>query len=122
MRNRLPDERSGVTHHFVIHSHDSDHDGYITTGQYDDGTLGEVFLKLSKQGGTISGLCDAWAISVSMLLQTGTPLEEICTKFRSSRFEPGGRTDNPQIRVASSPLDYISRWLGIRYLGWKPDV
>ena len=115
-RRRLPTERQGVTHAFAIHTPDGRHKGYVTVGLYDDGTVGEVFLKLDQQGSQVSGFCDAWSIAVSMLLQTGTSLEVVCRKFRSMRFEPSGRTETPGIRVADSPVDYAARYLEHRFV------
>jgi len=116
-RTKLPNERKGITHRFVIKSKDPktgeplDIKGYITANRYPEGHLGEVFLKMDQQGSQVSGFCDAFAISVSMLLQLGMSAEEICRKFRSTRFEPAGVTDNPNIRFALSPIDYMMRWL-----------
>lgn len=115
-RRRLPAERKAVTHAFAIHTADGRHKGYVTVGLYDDGTVGEVFLKLDQQGSQVSGFCDAWSIAVSMLLQTGTSLEVVCRKFRSMRFEPSGRTETPGIRVADSPVDYAARYLEHRFV------
>ena len=121
-RTKLPNERKGLTHRFVIKSKDPgtgepiDIKGYITTGCYDDGKLGEIFLKMDRQGSQTSGFVDAFAISVSMLLQGGMSIEEICRKFKSMRFEPAGVTDNPNIRFALSPIDYVARWLEAKYV------
>lgn len=115
-RRRLPAERRAVTHAFAIHTSEGRHKGYVTVGLYDDGTVGEVFLKLDQQGSQVSGFCDAWSIAVSMLLQTGTSLEVVCRKFRSMRFEPSGRTETPGIRVADSPVDYAARYLEHRFV------
>jgi ribonucleoside-diphosphate reductase alpha chain len=120
VRRRLPDERRALTHKFTIHAPSGDYKGYITVGLYEDGTPGEVFLKMDKAGGTIRGFADAWAIAVSMLLQTGTPLATICEKFKGMRFEPGGPTDTPEIRVAQSPMDYVARWLELRFSTQAP--
>jgi len=123
-RRRLPEERRALTHHFVIHAlgedgTPADHDGYITVGFYEDGSVGEIFLKMHRQGGTVSGFCEAWAIAVSLLLQTGTTLEEICAKYRNLRFEPSGRTDTRGIRIALSPIDYVARYLERRFVQGK---
>jgi len=95
---------------------DGDLKGYITTGHYPDGGVGEVFLKMDRQGGAISGFCDAWSIAVSLLLQVGVSLEAICEKFRGSRFSPDGRTDTPGIRYTTSPIDYAVRYLHRRHV------
>ena len=115
-RERLPDDRQGLTHRFVIKSSDEVSKGYLTVGLYPDGRVGEVFLKMDKQGGTVSGFCDAWAIAISLLLQTGTPLETIVAKYRGARFEPSGLTETPDIRSCSSPVDYAVRYLEQRFL------
>jgi ribonucleoside-diphosphate reductase alpha chain len=115
-RERLPDERKGLTHKFKIKSQDEDHRGYLTVGFYEDGRVGEIFVKMDSQGSQVSGFVDAWAIAVSMLLQTGTPLETICNKFRGHAFPPDGLTTNPKIRVARSPIDYIARWLEMKFV------
>ena len=111
-RRRLPDERKALTHKFQIGSHE----GYITVGQYDDGTPGEVFITMNKEGSTLSGLMDAFSTSVSVGLQYGVPLKILVNKFSHVRFEPSGFTSNPNIRVAKSIIDYIFRWLGMKYL------
>jgi ribonucleoside-diphosphate reductase alpha chain len=110
MRNKLPNEREAITHRFVIGGEERGK-GYITVGLYDDGSPGEIFVKMDRQGSQVSGFVDAWAIAVSMLLQRGEPLAEICNKFRGSRFTPEGITDNEHIRIVTSPIDYIVRWL-----------
>jgi len=112
VRRRLPDERPAITHKFSI----SGHEGYITVGLYDDGTPGEIFLVMAKEGSVISGLMDAFATSISIGLQYGVPLEALIKKFAHSRFEPSGFTNNPHIRVAKSIVDYIFRWLGYKFL------
>jgi ribonucleoside-diphosphate reductase alpha chain len=115
-RIRLPDERAALTHRFVI----GGEKGYLTVGFFGDGRPGEIFVKMNRQGSMVSGFVDAWAISVSMLLQTGTSLEIICNKFKGSRFEPEGLTENPNIRIATSIIDYIARWLEGTYV--DPDM
>lgn len=112
-REKLPKERAGVTHRFLI---GGQHKGYITIGLYEDGRVGEIFVKMDRQGSQVSGFVDAWSIAVSMLLQMGMPLKQICEKFRGSRFEPEGFTDNPDIQIAQSPIDYIVRWLEGKYV------
>ena len=111
-RRRMPNDRSGITHKFVIGSVK----GYITANTYPDtGELGEIFVKLDQQGSTVSGFTDAWSIAVSMLLQTGTPLTTIIKKFRGMAFEPEGLTDNPEIPGVPSPPQYVCCCLGLRF-------
>jgi ribonucleoside-diphosphate reductase alpha chain len=112
IRRRLPDERQAVTHKFSIVGHE----GYITVGMYEDGTPGEIFITMSKEGSTISGLMDAFATSISMALQYGVPLRVLVEKFSHMRFEPSGFTGNKDIPIAKSVLDYIFRWLGKKFL------
>lgn len=111
-RHRLSDERDAVTHKFSI----AGHEGYITVGLYDDGQPGEIFITMSKEGSTISGVMDAFATSVSLALQYGVPLKVLTDKFSHMRFEPSGFTGNPKIPMAKSIMDYIFRWLAIRFL------
>src|SRR5579859_1452389 len=111
-RRRLPDERRAVTHHFSI----GGHEGYLTVGLFEDGTVGEVFIKMSKEGSTVSGLMDAFATSVSLALQYGVPLKILCEKFSHMRFEPSGWSGDPDIGFAKSIMDYIFRWLDMRFL------
>jgi ribonucleoside-diphosphate reductase alpha chain len=111
-RRRLPVERNAVTHKFDI----AGHEGYITVGLYDDGTPGEIFLKMAKEGSTISGLMDTFATTVSVALQYGVPLRDLVHKFAHVRFEPSGFTSNPEIPIAKSIVDYIFRWMGSRFL------
>jgi ribonucleoside-diphosphate reductase alpha chain len=106
-----------LTHKFTIRAQDSNAKAYVTIGLYEDGTPGELFVKMDRQGSSVSGFIDAWAISVSMLLQEGVPLEALCAKFRGMAFEPSGQTDNPAIRIARSPIDYIARYLANKFLG-----
>jgi ribonucleoside-diphosphate reductase alpha chain len=112
VRRRLPDERQAITHKFSI----AGHEGYITVGLYEDGTPGEIFITMSKEGSTISGLMDAFATSASMALQYGVPLRVLVEKFSHMRFEPSGFTGNREIPIAKSILDYIFRWLGKKFL------
>jgi ribonucleoside-diphosphate reductase alpha chain len=112
VRRRLPDERAAVTHKFSI----GGHEGYITVGLYPEGNPGEIFITMSKEGSTISGLMDAFATSISMALQYGVPLRILVEKFSHMRFEPSGFTGNREIPIAKSILDYIFRWLGHRFL------
>ena len=114
-RRRLPDERRGITHHFSV----GGQEGYITVGVYDDGTPGEIFIVMAKEGSMISGLMDGLATVVSLALQYGIPLELLCSKLSYTRFEPSGWTGNPDIGFANSILDYLARWLEIRFV--KPQ-
>jgi ribonucleoside-diphosphate reductase alpha chain len=111
-RRRLPAERTAITHKFDI----AGHEGYITVGLYPDGQPGEIFLKMAKEGSTISGLMDSFATTVSVALQYGVPLHDLVHKFAHVRFEPSGFTSNPEIPIAKSIIDYIFRWLGSRFL------
>jgi ribonucleoside-diphosphate reductase alpha chain len=113
VRRKLPDERQSVTHKFSI----GGHEGYITVGLYEDGTPGEVFISMAKEGSTISGLMDTLATSISYGLQYGVPLKFFVDKFSHVRFEPSGWTGNQQVPYAKSIIDYIFRWLGARFLG-----
>jgi ribonucleoside-diphosphate reductase alpha chain len=112
VRHRLPDERASVTHKFSI----AGHEGYITVGLYPTGQPGEIFIKMAKEGSTVSGLMDAFATSISLALQHGVPLKVLCEKFAHTRFEPSGWTGNEQIGYAKSLMDYIFRWLNLRFL------
>jgi ribonucleoside-diphosphate reductase alpha chain len=111
-RRRLPAERTAVTHKFDI----AGHEGYITVGLYPDGQPGEIFLKMAKEGSTVSGLMDSFATTVSVALQYGVPLRDLVNKFAHVRFEPSGFTGNSEIPIAKSIVDYIFRWLGSRFL------
>jgi ribonucleoside-diphosphate reductase alpha chain len=111
-RHRLPAERQAITHKFDV----AGHEGYITVGLYPDGQPGEIFLKMAKEGSTVSGLMDTFATSVSLALQYGVPLRDLVNKFAHVRFEPSGFTGNPEIPIAKSIVDYIFRWLGSRFL------
>jgi ribonucleoside-diphosphate reductase alpha chain len=112
VRHRLPGERASVTHKFSI----AGHEGYITVGLYPTGQPGEIFIKMAKEGSTVSGLMDAFATSISLALQHGVPLRVLCEKFAHTRFEPSGWTGNEQIGYAKSLMDYIFRWLNLRFL------
>jgi ribonucleoside-diphosphate reductase alpha chain len=112
IRHRLPEERASLTHKFSI----AGHEGYITVGLYPSGEPGEIFIKMAKEGSTVSGMMDAFATSVSLALQHGVPLKVLCEKFAHTRFEPSGWTGNPQIGLAKSLMDYIFRWLHLRFL------
>ena len=111
-RRRLPDTRASLTHKFSIEGHE----GYITVGLFDDGTPGELFVTMAKEGSTLSGMMDAFATSVSLLFQYGVPLPHMVDKFGHMRFEPSGWTGNPEIGMAKSIVDYVFRWLGYRFL------
>ena len=111
-RHRLPSERAAITHKFDIQGHE----GYLTVGLYEDGQPGEIFLKMAKEGSTLSGMMDSFATAVSVALQYGVPLRLFCAKFAHSRFEPAGYTGNPEIPIAKSIVDYIFRWLAARFL------
>jgi ribonucleoside-diphosphate reductase alpha chain len=112
MRKKLPDERQAITHKFSV----SGHEGYLTVGLYEDGQPGEIFVVMAKEGSTISGLMDGLATSISIALQYGVPMKTLVTKFSHTRFEPSGFTNNPQIPIAKSVMDYIFRWLASKFL------
>jgi ribonucleoside-diphosphate reductase alpha chain len=112
VRHRLPEERPSLTHKFSI----AGHEGYITVGLYPNGQPGEIFIKMAKEGSTVSGLMDSFATAVSLSLQHGVPLKVLCEKFAHTRFEPSGWTGNEQIGFAKSIMDYIFRWLQLRFL------
>lgn len=109
---KLPTERKSLTHKFNV----ANHTGFITVGLFPDGKPGEIFITMSKEGSTMGGLMDSFAISTSLALQHGTPLEELCELFIHMRYEPSGVTNNPHIRMAKSITDYIFRWLALRFL------
>ncbi|RIL07392.1 MAG: hypothetical protein DCC75_10070 [Proteobacteria bacterium] len=111
-RRRLPDERQAVTHKFSV----SGLEGYLTVGLYEDGTPGEIFLLVAKEGSTLSGIMDAFATAVSIALQHGVPLATLVRKFTYMRFEPSGFTTNKEIPLAQSIVDYVFRWLAVRFL------
>ncbi|HEV3273337.1 MAG TPA: vitamin B12-dependent ribonucleotide reductase [Candidatus Dormibacteraeota bacterium] len=112
LRKRLPAERTAITHKFEV----GGHEGYITVGLYEDGTPGEIFLRMAKEGSTVSGLMDSFATAVSLALQYGVPLPALVDKFSHTRFDPQGFTRNPEIPIAKSVMDYIFRWLASRFL------
>jgi ribonucleoside-diphosphate reductase alpha chain len=112
IRHRLPDERASLTHKFAI----AGHEGYITVGLYPNGQPGEIFIRMAKEGSTVSGLMDSFATAASLSLQHGVPLKVLCEKFAHSRFEPSGWTGNEHIGYAKSIMDYIFRWLQLRFL------
>jgi len=111
-REKMPVERASVTHKFSV----GGHEGYITVGMYEDGRPGEVFMKMSKEGSTLSGMVDGLALTISLGLQYGVPLKVFVDKLLNTRFEPSGITANPNIRFVSSVLDYIARWMGGRFI------
>jgi len=111
-RKRLPDERQSITHKFAV----GEQEGYLTVGLYDDGRPGEIFVKIAKEGSTVSGLMDAVALLTSVSMQYGVPLEDITRKLRTTRFEPYGRTNNRDIPWATSLVDYIFRWLELKFV------
>ncbi|HUX46266.1 MAG TPA: vitamin B12-dependent ribonucleotide reductase [Terracidiphilus sp.] len=112
VRHRLQEERASMTHKFSI----AGHEGYITVGLYPNGQPGEIFIRMAKEGSTVSGLMDAFATSISLALQHGVPLRVLCEKFAHTRFEPSGWTGNEQIGYAKSLMDYLFRWLNLRFL------
>ncbi|HEY4050152.1 MAG TPA: vitamin B12-dependent ribonucleotide reductase [Acidobacteriaceae bacterium] len=112
IRHRLPEERASLTHKFSI----AGHEGYITVGLYPNGQPGEIFIRMAKEGSTVSGLMDSFATAVSLSLQHGVPLKVLVEKFAHTRFEPSGWTGNEQIGFAKSIMDYIFRWLQLRFL------
>ena len=111
-RRRLSDERQAVIHKFSI----GGHEGYITVGLFEDGTPGEIFIVMSKEGSTLSGVMDSFATAVSLALQYGVPLKVLIDKFSHVRFEPSGVTPNENIRFAKSVVDYIFRWVALKFL------
>ena len=111
-RRKLPDERQAITHKFDV----AGHEGYITVGMFEDGTPGEIFLVMAKEGSTISGFADAFAQAISYALQYGVPLQALVDKFSHARFEPSGMTKNPEVRFAKSIVDYIFRWMATKFL------
>jgi ribonucleoside-diphosphate reductase alpha chain len=110
-REHLPDERRSITHKFRV----GDQEGYLTVGLYPDGRPGELFVKINKEGSTVSGLMDAVAKVASIALQYGVPLEELAPKMRNTRFDPAGPTGSPEIPWATSIVDYVFHWLELRF-------
>lgn len=111
-RRRLSEERRAMTHKFRV----GDQEGYITVGLYDDGQPGEIFLKMSKEGSLLSGLMDCFATAISIGLQYGVPLKVMARKFTNVQFPPNGETENPNIPSAQSMIDYVFRWLALKFL------
>jgi ribonucleoside-diphosphate reductase alpha chain len=118
LRHRLKEERMSVTHKFNI----GGHEGYVTVGLYPNGEPGEIFIKMAKEGSTVSGLMDSFALAVSLALQHGVPLKLFCEKFAHTRFEPSGWSNNPDIGFAKSIMDYIFRWLQLRFLSGQQQL
>lgn len=119
-RQRLPDERKSITKKFEIYGLNEDgephvYEGYVTAGMYEDGRVGEVFVRFAKLGGREGRLLDACATLMSICLQSGVPLRTIIDKFSFQRFEPSGFTNDSTIRTCFSPLDYIVRWLDLKF-------
>ncbi|HVG26076.1 MAG TPA: vitamin B12-dependent ribonucleotide reductase, partial [Acidobacteriaceae bacterium] len=112
VRHRLPAERASLTHKFCV----GGHEGYVTVGLYPSGQPGEIFVRMAKEGSTISGLMDSFATAASLCLQHGVPLKVLCEKFAHTRFEPSGWTGNEHIGYAKSLMDYLFRWMQIRFL------
>ena len=112
VRHRLPEERLSITHKFSV----GGHEGYLTVGLYKEGVPGEIFITMAKEGSTVSGLMDSFACAVSIGLQHGVPLKLLCEKFAHTRFEPSGWSGNPDIGFAKSIMDYVFRWLQLRFL------
>jgi ribonucleoside-diphosphate reductase alpha chain len=111
-RRRLPDVRNAVVHHFSV----GGQEGYLTVGLYEDGVPGEIFIRMAKEGSTVSGLMDCFATAVSLALQFGVPLSVLVAKFSHTRFEPSGWSGVKEIGYAKSLMDYIFRWLAIKFL------
>jgi ribonucleoside-diphosphate reductase alpha chain len=112
-RHALPSTRSSITHKFVIGTHE----GYLTVGFHADGRPGELFIKMSKEGSTISGMCQAFCRAFSLALQYGLSVEEAVVRFKGMRFEPMGPTNNPEIPEAMSVVDYVARFLELHFTG-----
>ena len=112
MRRRLADTRRSLTHKFNV----AGHEGYLTVGLYDDGQPGELFITMSKEGSTIGGVMDSLGTATSVALQYGVPISSLVSKFSHQRFEPAGMTENADIPFAKSLVDYIFRWLQLRFL------
>jgi ribonucleoside-diphosphate reductase alpha chain len=112
LRRRLPDERKALVHHFSV----GGHEGYLMVGLYEDGQPGEIFIRMAKAGSTIAGLMDSFGIAVSMALQYGVSLKVLCDKFSHTRFEPSGWSGNPKIGYAKSLMDYLFRYMALKFL------
>lgn len=110
-RESLPTTRSSLTHKFQV----AGHEGYLTIGLYEDGRPGEIFIKISKEGSAISGMCQAFCRAFSLALQFGLTVEDAVARFKGMRFEPMGQTSNPDIPEASSLVDYVARFLELEF-------
>jgi ribonucleoside-diphosphate reductase alpha chain len=110
-RRRMPATRQSITHKFEV----AGHEGYLTVGMHEDGSPGELFITMAKEGSTVGGTMDAFGTAISLCLQYGVPVQELCQKFAHSRFEPSGFTKNPDIPIAKSIVDYIFRWLSVTF-------
>ena len=117
-RYKLPDERASFTHKFSI----GGHEGYLTVGMYEDQSPGEIFVRMAKEGSVIAGLMDSFATAISLALQHGVPLHVLIEKFKGTRFEPAGFTGNQEIPIATSIMDYLFRWLAIRFPSDGPSI
>ncbi len=111
-RHRLPGERAAITHHFSV----GGHEGYLTVGLYPNGQPGEIFIRMAKEGSTIAGLMECFGTVVSVSLQHGVPLRVLCDKMSHTRFEPSGWTGSAELGYAKSIMDYLFRWLELRFL------
>ena len=111
-RRKLPEERQAIAHKFVV----GGHEGYVHVGMYEDGNPGEIFITMNKEGTTLSGIMDSLALSLSLNLQYGVPLEVLCEKLTHTRFEPMGMTGNKEIPMVKSLMDYLGRWLALKFL------
>jgi len=111
-RHRLPNERPAITHHFAV----GGHEGYLTVGLYPNGQPGEIFIRMAKEGSTIAGLMESFGTVVSVSLQHGVPLRVLCDKLSHTRFEPSGWTGSAELGYAKSIMDYLFRWLELRFL------
>ena len=112
LRRRLPDERKAIVHHFSV----GGHEGYLMVGLYEDGQPGEIFIRMAKEGSTIAGLMDSLGIAISLALQYRVPLRVLCQKFSHTRFEPSGWTGFKEVGYAKSIMDYIGRYLALKFL------
>jgi ribonucleoside-diphosphate reductase alpha chain len=118
IRERLPRRRKSSTFKFRV----ADCEGYVTVGEYEDGRPGELFIKVAKQGSTLAGIMDSFAISVSLGLQHGVPLQTFVKQYVNVRFEPAGMTDDPDLRIAASLVDYMFRRLAVDYLPYEERI
>ncbi len=116
-RHKMPATRSSVTHKFTI----AGHEGYLTIGLFENGQPGEIFMKISKAGSTLSGMVQAFCRALSLALQFGLSLEEAVARFKGMRFEPMGMTDNPNVPEAQSIIDYVAKYLEYEFSGGRRD-